>query len=304
MVVVGFEQEWAARSLESVLAPAGYAVVRAYSGSQTLDLAEVVSPDLVLVASRLPDMDGVDVCRALRTEQRVGVHVPVVLVTSGPAARDVIRAAYAAGAWAVWEQPIDGELLLLRLRSWIESKRATDRGSLHRLVESESGLYTKEGLDRRSREVLADAARNRTPVSVIAIGAARAPWQPDAQVADMVSPHVITRIGCAVAALTRGSDIVGRMSASELGVIAPATPVAGARELVERLRDYLASQRQPDDAADERVDLYAGVASTMGDASNTDGVGLLHRALTALRFAQASRAPTIRTFDDVPAAFA
>lgn len=304
IVVVGVEQEWAARSLESVLGPRGFAVVRAYSGRQTLDLAEVAAPDVVLIDSRLPDMDGVEVCHALRAERRIGAHVPVVLTTSGPAPREFMRAAYSAGAWSVWEQPIDGELLLLRLQTWVEAKRVVDDAERVSLVDLESGLYTYRGLSRRAREVMADATRRRTPVSCIAIG----PIVTRSQSAAEETPvplTVATEIGRTLAALARGSDVVGRMGATEFAILAPMTERAGAIELVERLRDKVASMAPlVADGQSSRIALRAGLATNPAEGIELrDGNDLLVRASTALRYAQSSRESHVRIFDDVPMTF-
>lgn len=304
IVVVGVEQEWAARSLETVLGPRGFAVVRAYSGRQTLDLAEVAAPDVVLIDSRLPDMDGVDVCRLMRDEKRVGAHVPLVITTSGPAPREFLRAAYLAGAWSVWEQPIDGELLLLRMQTWIAAKRVVDDAEHVSLIDVDSDLYTYRGLSRRAREVMADAVRRGTPVSCIAIGpmVSRIHGLPEEL---PVPTSIATDFGRVVAKLARGSDVVGRMGASEFAILAPMTEITGALELVERLRDKVAGM--PPVVADgtaSRVALRAGVASLGGSGLELrDGTDLLVRASTALRYAQSSRTSGIRTFDEVPATF-
>src|SRR5579864_9776616 len=58
LVLLANDQEWSARSLESILGPNGYAVLRAYTGKQVLDLARSAQPDLVIMDIRLPDMDG------------------------------------------------------------------------------------------------------------------------------------------------------------------------------------------------------------------------------------------------------
>lgn len=305
IVVVGVEQEWAARSLETVLGPRGFAVVRAYSGRQTLDLAEVASPDVVLIDSRLPDIDGVDVCRALRDERRVGAHVPIVLTTSGPAPRDFLRQAYQAGAWSVWEQPIDGELLLLRLQTWVDAKRVVDDAERVSLIDIDSGLYTFRGLSRRAREVMADAARRRTPVSCIAIGPIVS-RSGQASYDEMPVPsRFATDIGRVVASAARGSDVVGRMGSSEFAILAPMTEPRGALELVERLRDRVAAM--PPMVADgraSRVALRAGIATVSESAIEArDGNDLLVRASTALRYAQSSRTSYVRTYDEVPSTF-
>lgn len=304
IVVVGVEQEWAARSLESVLGPHGFAVVRAYSGRQTLDLAEVAAPDVVLIDSRLPDMDGTEVCRLLRDEGRIGAHVPVVITTSGPAPRDFLRSAYMAGAWSVWEQPIDGELLLLRLQTWVDAKRVVDDAERVSLVDVASGLYTYRGLSRRASEVMADASRRQTPVSCIAIGPMVSRAQPTAEEFP-VPVQLANDIGRMLASVARGSDVVGRMGSSEFAILAPMTEMPGAVELVERLRDKLASMPPlVADGKSSRVALRAGLATVTTEGLKLrDGNDLLVRASTALRYAQSSRVNHVRTFDEVPSTF-
>ncbi|HXT48780.1 MAG TPA: response regulator, partial [Gemmatimonadaceae bacterium] len=66
LILLANEHEWAARSFETVLGPHGYAVLRAYTGRQLLGLVRSAQPDLIMLDMRLPDMRGVDVCRALR----------------------------------------------------------------------------------------------------------------------------------------------------------------------------------------------------------------------------------------------
>jgi len=303
IVVIGVEQEWAARSLESVLGPGGVAVVRAYSGRQTLDLAEVAAPDVVVVDSRLPDIDGIDVCRALREERRIGAHVPVVLTTSGPAPRDFMRAAYAAGVWSVWEQPIDGELMLLRLQTWVDAKRVVDDAERVSLVDLESGLYTYRGLSRRAKEVLFDAARRQTPVTCIAISPmASRSGTPDDELP--VSREIAVELGRIVSAEARGSDVVGRMGASDFVIVAPMTGSVGAAELVERIRDRLVTLPRTTGDRGARLTLRAGLAEASSRLLEArDGNDLLVQASTALRFAQSTRTNAVRTFAEVPTTF-
>jgi PleD family two-component response regulator len=308
IVVVGIEQEWAARSLESVLGPHGFAVVRAYSGRQTLDLAEVASPDVVIVDSRLPDVDGIDVCRMLRDEARIGPHVPLVLTTSGPAPRDFTREAYEVGAWSVWEQPIDGELLLLRLDNWVRAKRLVDGAERTALMDAETGLYTYRGMKQRAREVFADAARRATPVACIALGPAlESDRDADASrgLMDMPLPKSVSQeLGRAIAAAARGSDVVGRLSNGEFAILAPTTDRAGIVDFAARLRRGLEAMPVVADGQVHRISLRAGVASLeAGAVGGRDGDELLVRASTALRYAQASRETAVRRFEDVPASF-
>jgi PleD family two-component response regulator len=292
-VVVGVEQEWAARSLESILGPHGYAVVRAYSGVQALDLAEVAAPDVVIVESRLPDLDGLEVCRRLRREQRIAPQVPLIVMTSAAAPRDFLRECYEAGAWSVWEQPVDGELLLLRLDSWVAAKRASDDAERDRIIEQDAGLYTYRALAHRADELVADAARRRTPLTCLAITVSG-----DDGSESLAAP-VATAVARTLASVARGSDIVARLAPTEFAVLAPDTPVEGAIRLAERFRARLAD-------ISGAGELRAGIAPMAdSDAAGRTGGELVVRAVTALRYATYGPDPgrTVRRFDEVPAGF-
>ncbi len=61
------------------LAREGYQVLEAYDGKAGLQLALEQNPDLILLDLMLPEMNGFDVCRALRTENR---STPVIMLTA------------------------------------------------------------------------------------------------------------------------------------------------------------------------------------------------------------------------------
>ncbi|MEH6587076.1 MAG: response regulator [Halioglobus sp.] len=66
--------------LSSVLA-GDYALSVATSGQQALQIAQVQSPDIILLDMVMPEMDGIQVCEALKSnEQTAGI--PVIFVTS------------------------------------------------------------------------------------------------------------------------------------------------------------------------------------------------------------------------------
>jgi DNA-binding response OmpR family regulator len=56
----------------------GYRVLVAYDGQQALQLARQRRPDLIILDLMLPGVDGLDVCRILRSESRV----PIIMLTA------------------------------------------------------------------------------------------------------------------------------------------------------------------------------------------------------------------------------
>lgn len=65
--------------VQAYLEKDGYRVLTAYEGLQALDLARRKRPDLMILDLLLPGMDGLDVCRVLRTE---GNDVPIIMLTA------------------------------------------------------------------------------------------------------------------------------------------------------------------------------------------------------------------------------
>jgi len=57
-VLIINDQEWSTRSLESILAPHGYAVLRAYTGSKGFERAVTARPDVIVTGAVLPDLNG------------------------------------------------------------------------------------------------------------------------------------------------------------------------------------------------------------------------------------------------------
>jgi CheY-like chemotaxis protein len=74
----------------------GYRTVSAFRGAEALEKIRDVAPDVVFLDLMLPDMDGYQVCRSLRTPGGV-IPVPVVIVTARLTAENRIES-FAAGA--------------------------------------------------------------------------------------------------------------------------------------------------------------------------------------------------------------
>jgi DNA-binding response OmpR family regulator len=65
----------------------GYTIVAARGGAQGLAKAESDKPDLVILDVMMPDIDGFEVCRKLRSQPSTS-HIPIVMLTARTLARD------------------------------------------------------------------------------------------------------------------------------------------------------------------------------------------------------------------------
>jgi len=74
--------------LEAALRHHGFDVATAATGRQALDAVTAAAPDLLVLDVMLPDLDGFEVCRRLRTE---GTRTPVLFLTARDATEDKVR---------------------------------------------------------------------------------------------------------------------------------------------------------------------------------------------------------------------
>jgi two-component system, cell cycle response regulator len=239
LVLIASDQEWSGRSLETIIGPRGYGVVRAHTGHQVLDTARSTHLDLLILDTRLPDVDGISLCRQLREQRIVSPTTPIILTTSVQATRASSIAAFAAGAWDFCPHPVDSDLLLSKMDTYVRAKRAADRAQEESLLDESTGLYNFRGMARRARETGAEALRVRGAMACVAL----APVMDDAlevgESIETVAKDVGEHLGMTLARAARASDVVGHLGRGEFAVIAPATSPEGAERLMERLQRAL-----------------------------------------------------------------
>ena len=128
--------------LQDLLEARGYTVWTAADGEEGLALARDRVPDVVLLDVMMPRLNGFDVCRKLKAEQKTAM-IPVLLVTALDARQDRI-AGIDAGANDFITKPVDAADLILRVRNAATTRRLHDRVAtqLRQLQELEAARDT------------------------------------------------------------------------------------------------------------------------------------------------------------------
>jgi adenylate cyclase len=111
------------RLLDAVLTPRGHRVVTAASGAEALALLETEDIDIVLLDILMPEMDGYEVCRRIRSTPATE-FLPVVMITASGAEQRL--AALEAGADDFVTKPFDKSELLARVVSLARIKQYHD----------------------------------------------------------------------------------------------------------------------------------------------------------------------------------
>ena len=111
-IMVVDDEENIRSALSFALKREGYAVVGAASGTEALRLSQSENPDLILLDRMLPEMDGVEVCRQLRTMSRV----PIIMVTARASELDTV-VGLEVGADDYVSKPFSMNILLARIKA-------------------------------------------------------------------------------------------------------------------------------------------------------------------------------------------
>ena len=125
-VLIVEDENQIARLIELELGYEGYQVDIAKNGKEALDKVEKFKPDLIILDWMLPEIDGLEVTRRIRSD---GNEVPVIVLTGKASLSDKVTS-LDSGADDYLTKPFATEELLARMRAVIRRKPQTLEGVL------------------------------------------------------------------------------------------------------------------------------------------------------------------------------
>ena len=131
----------------------GYELAQAADGEEALAAAKSLLPDLILLDVMMPKLDGVEVCRRLKSDPAMP-FTPIILVTAKSDTKDIV-AGLNAGADEYLTKPIDQAALVARVNSVLRIKE------LHDQVQAQAAQLAdwNRSLEQRVAEQLAELER-------------------------------------------------------------------------------------------------------------------------------------------------
>lgn len=133
-----------------------FEVLTASNGRDALEICESGRVDVVLLDVMMPEMDGFEVCRRLKSDQATA-HIPVVMVTALDQVQDRVRG-LEAGADDFLTKPVNDLQLMTRVKSLVRLKMLTDelrlRASTTRNIGIEELLARRTAVDEGTPKVL------------------------------------------------------------------------------------------------------------------------------------------------------
>lgn len=109
------------RMLNDVLENAGMTVLVALEGAQALNITRNITPDLILLDALMPNMDGFETCRQLKTNPTL-TDVPIIFMTGLSDTEHVVMGLNSGGVDYV-NKPIKADELLARMQVHLANAR-------------------------------------------------------------------------------------------------------------------------------------------------------------------------------------
>jgi two-component system KDP operon response regulator KdpE len=149
LILIVEDEEAIGNFITAVLSSNQYNLIRTGSGKEAISMAASHSPDLILLDLGLPDMDGIEVLRAVRAWS----GIPIIVVSARGHERDKVEA-LDLGADDYITKPFGTSELLARIRAGIRHSKKVIAGSDTRLdkvilgsleINYEKRLVTMDG---------------------------------------------------------------------------------------------------------------------------------------------------------------
>jgi len=110
--------------LEAVLVPRGYEVIKVQNGREALEKIGKLNIDLALLDVMMPEMNGFEVCRAIKNDERYR-NIPIVMITALTSKKDRIKG-IEAGAEDFISKPFDQAEVVARIKMLLRMKELND----------------------------------------------------------------------------------------------------------------------------------------------------------------------------------
>lgn len=237
-----------------------YEVFTVNWGEDGVRSALQVNPDLAILDIRLPDIDGYEVARRLRTDRRTA-NIPIIFLTEKRDRADKLQG-LEIGADDYITKPFDIQELRLRVRN------ALTRVSQGTLTNPVTGLPEGALVDEKLSEVLGKDGASLLFVSIENMGSFREAYGFVAS--DDVLRAVSLMIVNTMREFSRPEDFLGHLSSAEFILVVPPSNLAA---LSDKLRSRL----------EQSVEYFYPIKDREQAAKRKDRLGAKLAEMTSLK---------------------
>lgn len=273
------------RLMARMLANEDHEILEATNGIEAMRIVATQEPRIVITDWMMPEMDGIELCRALR--QHEGVRFVYVIIVTSHSENERVTQAFEAGADDFLSKPIRRAELLARLRAGehitrLESDLAKRTREMHRInaemalahqqlnraneqlkkmaiTDELTGLLNRREAMSRLKDLWAAYERYQQGFSCIMLDIDHFKKFNDAH-GHAAGDSVLRDTAQLLRENTRGTDKVCRVGGEEFLVLCPNVGVDGAAVCAEHLRARVEQHSFEYEGTKMRVTISLGVA--------------------------------------------
>ena len=209
-----------------------YEVSVATTGQIALEVVEEEKIDLILLDIIMPDMDGYEVCKQLKSNEKTK-EIPVIFITA-KSDEDSIEKAYDIGGSDYVTKPFRPKELMARVRKELQLRRYQEELKFMASTDPMTKLYNRRYFSDISQQILALAKRDQTAVSLIMLDIDKFKNINDTY-GHQAGDDAIIALSERLKAHQRKSDIICRFGGEEFVILLPETSMEQAAIVAEKI---------------------------------------------------------------------
>ena len=248
-----------------------YEILVALDGESALDLLEEQKIDLILLDIMMPNMDGYEVCKRVKNNEKIK-NIPVIFITAKTDEASIEKA-YEIGGIDYIAKPFKVKELFARIATQLKLQKLikdleASKNELKRLSETDSmtNLCNRRYFAHTSKAILALAKRDQSMLSLIILDIDKFKYVNDTY-GHQVGDDVLIALSKVLLKSIRKSDLACRFGGEEFILLLPETSQDGAVVIAEKIRKSIESMVLETKSGDKvNITISLGVS----------GVDLLH----------------------------
>lgn len=210
-----------------------YDVIASSSGHEALEIVKSEKIDLILLDIMMPDMDGYEVCKILKSSRNTK-DIPIIFLTS-KSDEDSIELAYEIGGIDYVTKPFKPKELLAKVKRELYLQDLQEELKLLASLDPLTKLYNRRYFMETAKQILELAQRNRTKTSLIILDIDKFKRVNDVY-GHKAGDDVIIALSSNLLDISRKSDLMSRWGGEEFVLLLPNTDINGALIIAEKIR--------------------------------------------------------------------
>lgn len=210
-------------------------ILFATNGAEALELSIRETPDIIILDIMMPEMDGYEVCRRLKSNPETAA-IPVIFATALSEDTDEAKG-FEIGAVDYVTKPIVAAVVVARVKNHLELKLYRDYLESIAYIDGLTGIPNRRNFDQHIQSEWQRAIRSRTQISMLLIDIDHFKLYNDSY-GHPAGDTCLTLIAKALSSsVKRPGDLVARYGGEEFVCVLPSTNIEGATAIGATLCD-------------------------------------------------------------------